>query len=109
MYGRRQTRVLRHSAEWLPVDLEWSISGLPWTFGDIRQLECVVLSASGVLLKYFHPLPMDGTGGLMNQSLVPAAQYLRMSTDHQQYSLDNQADAIAQYAAQHGFQVVKTY
>jgi DNA invertase Pin-like site-specific DNA recombinase len=45
----------------------------------------------------------------MNQSLVPAAQYLRMSTDHQQYSLDNQADAIAQYAAQHGFQVVKTY
>src|SRR5580698_2367860 len=45
----------------------------------------------------------------MNQFLVPAAQYLRMSTDHQQYSLDNQADAIAQYAAQHGFQVVKTY
>jgi DNA invertase Pin-like site-specific DNA recombinase len=32
-----------------------------------------------------------------------------MSTDHQQYSLDNQADAIARYAAQHGFQIVKTY
>jgi DNA invertase Pin-like site-specific DNA recombinase len=32
-----------------------------------------------------------------------------MSTDHQQYSLDNQADAIALYAAKHGFQVVKTY
>jgi DNA invertase Pin-like site-specific DNA recombinase len=45
----------------------------------------------------------------MNQFLVPAAQYLRMSTDHQQYSLDNQADAIAQYAAQHGLQIVKTY
>ncbi len=45
----------------------------------------------------------------MNLSLVPAAQYLRMSTDHQQYSLDNQADAIAQYAVRHGFQVVKTY
>ena len=29
---------------------------------------------------------------------VPAAQYLRMSTDHQQYSLDNQADAISHYA-----------
>jgi DNA invertase Pin-like site-specific DNA recombinase len=42
-------------------------------------------------------------------SLVPAAQYLRMSTDHQQYSLDNQADTIACYAAQHGFQIVKTY
>jgi DNA invertase Pin-like site-specific DNA recombinase len=45
----------------------------------------------------------------MNQSLTPAAQYLRMSTDHQQYSLVNQADTIAQYAAGHGFQVVKTY
>jgi predicted site-specific integrase-resolvase len=46
----------------------------------------------------------------MNKLLpMPAAQYLRMSTDHQQYSLDNQADAIARYAAQHGFQIVKTY
>jgi DNA invertase Pin-like site-specific DNA recombinase len=32
-----------------------------------------------------------------------------MSTDHQQYSLDNQAEAIARYAADHGFRVVKTY
>jgi len=45
----------------------------------------------------------------MLQSLVPAAQYLRMSTDHQQYSLVNQADAIARYAAKEGFHVVKTY
>jgi DNA invertase Pin-like site-specific DNA recombinase len=40
---------------------------------------------------------------------VPAAQYLRMSTDYQQYSLENQADAIARYAADHGFAVVRTY
>ncbi|MGB6474082.1 MAG: recombinase family protein [Candidatus Sulfotelmatobacter sp.] len=40
---------------------------------------------------------------------VLAAQYLRMSTDHQQYSLDNQADAISQYAEAHGFIVVKTF
>lgn len=45
----------------------------------------------------------------MNQVLMPAAQYLRMSTDHQQYSLDNQADANAQYAARLGFQNVKPY
>lgn len=45
----------------------------------------------------------------MQNSLVPAAQYVRMSTDHQQYSLDNQADAIALYAASHDFQIVKTY
>jgi len=38
-----------------------------------------------------------------------AAQYLRMSTEHQQYSLDNQAEAIQRYADGHGFTVVKTY
>jgi Resolvase, N terminal domain len=43
------------------------------------------------------------------EKTISAAQYLRMSTDHQQYSLDNQADTIARYAAEHGFAVVKTY
>lgn len=41
--------------------------------------------------------------------LVPAAQYLRMSTEHQQYSLDNQSIAIQRYAQSHGFGVVNTY
>lgn len=45
----------------------------------------------------------------MDTYLLPAAQYLRMSTEHQQYSLDNQADAIARYAAQNGFRIVRTY
>ena len=27
-----------------------------------------------------------------------AAMYVRMSTDHQKYSIDNQADAIREYA-----------
>ena len=40
---------------------------------------------------------------------IPAAQYLRMSTEHQQYSLDNQAAAIQEYARTHGFTVVRTY
>jgi len=38
-----------------------------------------------------------------------AAQYVRMSTDHQKYSIQNQADAIAEYAACRGFDVVRTY
>lgn len=42
-------------------------------------------------------------------SLIPAAQYLRMSTEHQQYSLQNQEAAIVEFAEQHGFQVVRTY
>jgi DNA invertase Pin-like site-specific DNA recombinase len=40
---------------------------------------------------------------------LPAAQYLRMSTEHQQYSIDNQADAIRRYAEAQGFEIIKTY
>jgi hypothetical protein len=43
------------------------------------------------------------------QSFVPAAQYVRMSDEAQRYSADNQKAAIAEYAARHGFVVVKTY
>jgi DNA invertase Pin-like site-specific DNA recombinase len=40
---------------------------------------------------------------------VRAAQYVRMSTEHQKYSTENQADAMQQYAAQRGLQIVRTY
>lgn len=40
---------------------------------------------------------------------VPAAQYVRMSTEHQQYSLENQTDAIHRYAKLHDFEVIQTY
>lgn len=40
---------------------------------------------------------------------TPAAQYLRMSTEHQQYSLQNQAAVIQQYAELKGFAVIQTY
>jgi DNA invertase Pin-like site-specific DNA recombinase len=42
-------------------------------------------------------------------SPIPAAQYLRMSTDRQEYSLENQTQAIAEYAERYGLCVVKTY
>ena len=38
-----------------------------------------------------------------------AAQYVRMSTDHQKYSTENQADAIAAYAAQRNLTIVREY
>jgi DNA invertase Pin-like site-specific DNA recombinase len=38
-----------------------------------------------------------------------AAQYVRMSTDHQKYSTQNQSDAIAAYAALHNLTIVRTY
>jgi DNA invertase Pin-like site-specific DNA recombinase len=40
---------------------------------------------------------------------VRAAQYVRMSTEHQKYSTENQADAIAAYAARRGLEIVRTY
>jgi DNA invertase Pin-like site-specific DNA recombinase len=46
---------------------------------------------------------------MADRLLVSAAQYLRMSTEHQQYSLENQSTAILKYAESHGFQVVRTY
>ena len=41
--------------------------------------------------------------------VVPAAQYLRMSTEHQQYSLENQSTAIEKYAEAHNCEIVRTY
>lgn len=38
-----------------------------------------------------------------------AAQYVRMSTEHQQHSTENQSDKIREYADAHGISVVKTY
>ena len=38
-----------------------------------------------------------------------AAQYVRMSTEHQRYSTENQAEAIRKYAEQRSLEVVRTY
>lgn len=42
-------------------------------------------------------------------SALRAAQYVRMSTDHQQYSPRNQSEAIRRYAERHGMDIVRTY
>jgi DNA invertase Pin-like site-specific DNA recombinase len=41
--------------------------------------------------------------------LVRAAQYVRMSDEQQQYSIDNQKAAIKDFADSHGFTIVRTY
>jgi DNA invertase Pin-like site-specific DNA recombinase len=40
---------------------------------------------------------------------VRAAQYVRMSTEHQRYSTENQAEAIRQYATRLNIEIVRTY
>ena len=53
---------------------------------------------------------MDTAEGLDTATLlIPAAQYLRKSTDHQQYSTENQSETNLAYAAAHGMEVVRTY
>jgi len=42
-------------------------------------------------------------------ALNRAAAYVRMSTEHQQYSTSNQMDVIREYAKRRGFEIVKEY
>ena len=41
--------------------------------------------------------------------LIPAAAYVRMSTEHQQYSTSNQMDTIKEYAVHRGMEIIKIY
>lgn len=43
------------------------------------------------------------------QGALCAAQYVRMSTDRQRYSIENQAAVIAAYAQARGLEIVRTY
>jgi DNA invertase Pin-like site-specific DNA recombinase len=43
------------------------------------------------------------------KQLIPAAQYLRMSTEDQRFSIENQKEGISEYATKNGFTVVATY
>lgn len=53
---------------------------------------------------------------VLHKNLLPqsrkihqSAQYVRMSTDYQQYSIQNQAVVIATYAELHKLTIVRTY
>jgi DNA invertase Pin-like site-specific DNA recombinase len=45
----------------------------------------------------------------MSDELIRAAQYVRMSTEHQQYSTENQSEVLREYASRRGIQIVRTY
>ena len=47
--------------------------------------------------------------GVEAPPLLRAVEYVRMSTEHQQYSTENQADKIREYAARRGIEIVRTY
>ena len=41
--------------------------------------------------------------------LIPVAAYVRMSTEHQQYSTENQLDRIKEYAARRGMAIIRIF
>jgi len=52
----------------------------------------------------------ESTNDAPDQAIrVRAAQYVRMSTEHQQYSTNNQADKILEYAQRRNIEIVRTY
>ncbi len=52
-------------------------------------------------------ITVDATGDMPRPLL--AAAYVRMSTEHQQYSTENQLDTIKLYAAAHAMQITRVY
>lgn len=51
----------------------------------------------------------ETSGAAAPRPLLRAAQYVRMSTEHQQYSTENQGDKIREYAERRGLEIVRTY
>jgi DNA invertase Pin-like site-specific DNA recombinase len=51
----------------------------------------------------------EGTSLTKREKVFRAAQYVRMSTDYQRYSIQNQAAAIAAFAQQKNLIIVRTY
>lgn len=45
----------------------------------------------------------------MQHTRMRAAEYVRMSTEHQQYSTENHGDKIREYASKRGIEIVATY
>ena len=56
-------------------------------------------------------MPSDALneGQAQDAPRMRAAEYVRMSTEHQQYSTENQADKIREYAVRRGIDIIKTY
>lgn len=55
------------------------------------------------------PFRIASTGEDRPTGPVRAVEYVRMSTEHQQYSTENQSDRIREYAARRDIEIVRTY
>lgn len=54
-------------------------------------------------------MSISTTPDIEDSGAIRAAQYVRMSTDHQQYSTENQREAIREYAKRRNIEIVRSY
>jgi DNA invertase Pin-like site-specific DNA recombinase len=59
-----------------------------------------------MVIKWLEPDPAEPAAA---EPKKRAAEYVRMSTEHQKYSTDNQSAAVRQYAEQRGYEIVRSY
>ena len=71
---------------------------------DHAPTRLVLVVAITVIIAMARRKHHDAVGGP-----VRAAEYVRMSTEHQQYSTENQHAAIQRYADEHGMIIVRTF
>jgi DNA invertase Pin-like site-specific DNA recombinase len=67
------------------------------------------MTLTGVLFAASIMNDQPGNGPDQTTRAIRAAEYARMSTEHQQYSIENQGEAIRQYAEKRGMTIVRTY
>src|SRR4051794_37976498 len=53
--------------------------------------------------------PVEAPSGEGSQGAIRAACYVRMSTEHQNYSIEHQHAALSAYAEERGYRIVRTY
>ena len=53
--------------------------------------------------------PSSDKNGMSPDLDIPAVVYVRMSTDHQKYSTENQLDVIRHYANSRGLSIVRVF
>lgn len=94
-----------------PPRLDWQLCGV--TAGTCQTLRRLIALITAVRIREARVLTSRKSNA-EDQSEQPerpvrAAEYVRMSTDHQKYSTENQADAIKQYAEARRIDIVRTY
>jgi DNA invertase Pin-like site-specific DNA recombinase len=79
---------------------------------EMNVLGAAPASGSGASDQRQEGQPVDRetfNGKSSEEQPVRAAEYVRMSTDHQRYSTENQSEAIRDYARARGIEIVRTY